>query len=546
MPVSEKLAFEIFYIEFWHILSLLLFLGINYYIIIKARKSPLLYSYLSTQVMLILWIIAKIFKTVSPDISLRWVFISLQYFGASFIGGALFLFAYIYSYGRVPSKLLFSFILIPCFSCFLIAASNPLHFRFYASFTFYADSFGPLFYFNMSITYLYLTISAVMLARGFFKMFGSERIRAYLFLIGISVPILVNLFYILNLFEALFDYSPLFDYTPIATNVSLVLFALAAFRYRFLDILPIAGTQVFEDLSNPIVVIGRHRRIVAANKSMLEVCPQLMTGDLLPEELSLVSGSTIKLGEQTYMLVHSAQKNYTVLRFIDRTESENLLAQLKRKNIEISDRNARLEEMSANKKKLAEIKAERYVLQELHDILGHATVLAISACEVEILTGAENYTPTLSNIENLLSQGKEEFTQMLSLDYCTKESSSLLIVLGNLINSTSDSGLITNLSVLGNVFELSAKDSDAVYHICREAITNTLKHGKASSLNIVLRYQEQELELFLIDNGIGCNAVVYGKGLSGMQQRMTDIGGSIEFHSDEDCGFYIHAKVKKK
>jgi hypothetical protein len=53
------------YIELWHILSLLLILCVNYYIGLKARRTPLLYTFFAAQLMLGLWMIAKIGKTVS-------------------------------------------------------------------------------------------------------------------------------------------------------------------------------------------------------------------------------------------------------------------------------------------------------------------------------------------------------------------------------------------------------------------------------------------------------------------------------------------------
>ncbi len=111
----------------------------------------------------------------------------------------------------------------------------------YATFDFYGDTFGDLFYVNMGISYTYMLAAILLLSRGFFKMFGPEQKRARLFAAGIVFPLVINDLYITKLFDILFDYVPLFDYTPIATNVSLLVFTLAAFRYRFLDLLPVAG-----------------------------------------------------------------------------------------------------------------------------------------------------------------------------------------------------------------------------------------------------------------------------------------------------------------
>lgn len=267
MPVSEKLAYEIFVIEFWHIASLLLSLGVNYYIYLKARKTPVLFAYLLTQVMLAIWMISKICKTVSPTIELRWVFIVTQYFGVSFLGSVLLLFAILYAKGKMPKLWQIVLWTLPALASFLIVATNPLHHLFYSSFTFYKDTFGPLFYVTMAVSYGYIVLSIIMLSKGFVTMFGTLRTRANLFVAGIMLPLLVNVFYALGLFRSLFDYRPLFDYTPIATDISLFTFALAALRYRFVDILPATQTQVLDATNDAIALHSKNGVILYANHS---------------------------------------------------------------------------------------------------------------------------------------------------------------------------------------------------------------------------------------------------------------------------------------
>ena len=71
MEVSDKLALEFNTIIVSHTLTLLLLVSFSAYVYFRARKSPLLYSYISVVGMIALWLIAKILKTVSPIIELR-------------------------------------------------------------------------------------------------------------------------------------------------------------------------------------------------------------------------------------------------------------------------------------------------------------------------------------------------------------------------------------------------------------------------------------------------------------------------------------------
>lgn len=546
MPVTAKLAYEIFHIELWHILSLIFIIGVNYFITLKARKTPLLYSYLSAQAMLVIWIVSKIFKTVSPDIQLRWFFIVTQYFGVSFLGGTLIVFAYIYSKKKLPSIGKLFLWNIPAFYSFIVVVTNPLHYKFYSRFTFYGDRFGPLFYINMTITYIYLIITIGMLSRGFLKMFSRERKRAYLFAVGIIIPLVINVFYILDIFEALFDYHPLFDYTPIATNISLIFFALAAFQYRFLDILPMAGQQIYDGINDAIVIVDKNNHIISQNRSFCNLNSDKKTDDTLPTELINKPSDKLHLSDSIYQIIYKQKKKFTMIRLIDTTAVDSMLHLLKIRNSELSKSNDRLEQLLSKKRHLADIKTRNFILQELHDILGHATVLAISACEVDILSGAKNYTSTLSSVKKLLDESNHEFNLILSTEEAPNERTSLLIASESLIASIGNCPLDIELVVQGTVFELKSLSSEACYRLCQETITNSIKHSNATSLSFIYRYNEENLEIFAIDNGNGCETITYGKGLNGMVTRFTSISGYIEFSSDINCGFHIHAKIPRK
>ena len=103
MDVSDKLAFEIYTISIFHIIALILIFSFSLYIFFRARKTPLLYSYLTVVSMIVLWMLSKLLKTVAPSIELRWFFIVTQYFGVDFLGVSLVVFAYIYTTEVVPS-----------------------------------------------------------------------------------------------------------------------------------------------------------------------------------------------------------------------------------------------------------------------------------------------------------------------------------------------------------------------------------------------------------------------------------------------------------
>ena len=546
MPVSAALAYEIFYIEFWHILSLMLILSVNYYIALKARKTPLLYSYFTAQVMLVIWIVSKIFKTVSPTIGLRWFFIVTQYFGVSFLGPALLVFAWVYAKKRMPAFWQILLLSAPAAYSFIVVLTNPWHYRMYATFDFYKDTFGDLFYINMAVSYLYTAAAVLMLSRGFFKMFGRERTRAALFAAGILFPFVINLFYVAGLFKTLLDYTPLFDYTPIATNFSLILFTLAAFRYRFLDMLPMAGRQIFNGIGDAVAVTDKKGRILRQNIDFNKIYPETGQGEPLPEGLMAADGGLITAGPGVYRVSVKQNKKVNIVSLTEKTAIYKMVNLTKAKNAELTEANRNLEELLQKKRLLADLKTRNRILQELHDILGHSVVLAISLCEAEVLSDAANYSDTLNKINEMLKTSNEEFDGILKAHENPVQRTPLLKRLEELAFNATNSGLPTELIIQGPVYDTGPTLSKAVYGLCREAVTNAVKYAHATILSFVIRYNEEDIEVFAIDNGSGCKSIQKGKGLSGIIKGFGDAGGSVEIASDTGCGFYIHAKAGRQ
>ena len=79
--------------------------------------------------------------------------------------------------------------------------------------------------------------------------------------------------------------------------------------------------------------------------------------------------------------------------------------------------------------------------------------------------------------------------------------------------------------------------SQAVHDCVRESITNMLKYADASEMEIVLRFQEEKLELVMADDGVGCEEIVDSQGLAGIRERVEKRKGTVRFFSEPGQGF---------
>ena len=95
-------------------------------------------------------------------------------------------------------------------------------------------------------------------------------------------------------------------------------------------------------------------------------------------------------------------------------------------------------------------------------------------------------------------------------------------------------------------FELEKGIEDHLFRILQEAISNTLRHGKAKHLEIRLRKMESFAIMRIIDDGIGFDSKIRkagSYGLATMQERVNEIGGNLKIISMPTKGTQIEVKV---
>jgi signal transduction histidine kinase len=81
----------------------------------------------------------------------------------------------------------------------------------------------------------------------------------------------------------------------------------------------------------------------------------------------------------------------------------------------------------------------------------------------------------------------------------------------------------------------------AAYYTACEGVTNAVKHSGASQVTLHTRCDEGRLVLLVNDNGVGGAALGVGTGLTGLQDRVTAHGGTLEITSPRGQGTTLTA-----
>jgi signal transduction histidine kinase len=86
------------------------------------------------------------------------------------------------------------------------------------------------------------------------------------------------------------------------------------------------------------------------------------------------------------------------------------------------------------------------------------------------------------------------------------------------------------------------RSSHALLRCAQEFVTNSIRHAGARNVWIALRAGAAELELTARDDGVGTRELRPGGGLSGMRERLEELGGTLAVDVG-DAGFALRATV---
>src|SRR5438093_8731787 len=116
---------------------------------------------------------------------------------------------------------------------------------------------------------------------------------------------------------------------------------------------------------------------------------------------------------------------------------------------------------------------------------------------------------------------------------------------GSIKNTTVGTALHATFETQGKLPELPQPWQENLLHIGQEALTNTLKYAHARNFKTRLTYKAKELRLEIRDDGQGFKAKDRhdGVGLSGMRERVEQMGGELEITSSRGKGTKITVRL---
>jgi signal transduction histidine kinase len=183
----------------------------------------------------------------------------------------------------------------------------------------------------------------------------------------------------------------------------------------------------------------------------------------------------------------------------------------------------------------------RNISWELHDNIGQLLTLAKiqlqNATKENINDVSETITRGLREVRALSKLINPEAINNINL----KEAIQLEVDRFNRLNF-----IDSKLLILGDEKEIDKKHNIIIFRILQEFFSNTIKHSRASSLNVILDYKEDSIVISAEDNGVGFspNSKKEGIGLLNIKKRAKLINAEINFTSEKNKGTTLKIDYK--
>lgn len=210
-----------------------------------------------------------------PELSSKIFWSDLTYLAIAPLPVIWFALALSYSRNRqdIRARTIAWLSIIPVITLVLVP-TNGLHYWAFGSasplntpeFSSFSRAYGPWFWVHTAFSYTLILAGIGIFARCMILSQGHFRKQTIIMLVGSLIPLVFNAVYLLD------DESHLrLDYTPVAFAATGAVYFLGLFKYKMLDLMPIARAEIVRSMEDAVIVTDMNGYILDTNESALHL-----------------------------------------------------------------------------------------------------------------------------------------------------------------------------------------------------------------------------------------------------------------------------------
>lgn len=456
------------------------------------------------QISIILWLVSQLLIIFSVTPEQKWISYTIGNFGISCFAPYWLMFSA--EYTELPFRKLFRILPLVSVSAIIIVLADPVSHLYYRDFDMLNVEYASGFYIYQIIYYIFIISGIIFIFVKQVHLYGHITSQAVLLILSTAVPLVVNILTVTKVFDAGVELTPLF----FAFSSIMILLALG--RYGLLDINTVAIKDIIDNIDTGVIICTPDGKISYRNHFAESISNDFPENS---QEIFL---------DGRYLSFRRSQcrsKNKCVAEIVtinDITEYHNLSIEIERNRI----------------------------AQEIHDSAGHTFTMINSMSRIidsEIHKPAPDMNAISEYVKELDGLSRSGITQLrCSINNLREENFMKSII--QAVKTVTDSvrGINIDLCIQGSDSEYDFCIRE-VYDNCREILTNAIRYSGADRIDVILKFFDDRLELYILDNGRGCTEITEHGGLSGIRQRTEKLGGSVKFSSVSGEGFSVIIKI---
>ncbi|MFW6262473.1 MAG: sensor histidine kinase [Thermotogota bacterium] len=231
--------------------------------------------------------------------------------------------------------------------------------------------------------------------------------------------------------------------------------------------------------------------------------------------------------------------------------AQRLYDQLRVSEEKLQEAYETLENYSQTIEELTLLRERTRISRELHDSVGHAlSTTSIQLRAIKTLIGKDPEKAAVM-IEHLsayshdaLDNVRRTVQQLRPIEFEHYEG---IFAIEELIKTFRKlTGVDVRLIVSKVSYPMNSDQSHQLYRIIQECLSNSLRHGKASMIQVSIQFLSDSIYSQIKDNGQGCTQIQYGMGISGIKERVDSLKGEMNIYTKRDQGFEVTIKLPRR
>lgn len=285
-----------------------------------------------------------------------------------------------------------------------------------------------------------------------------------------------------------------------------------------------------------------------------KIVKYIYAGIIIIIATSISLGNNKEAGFVNFIIISGL---YILLSYISRLYSTKLEAQKLYDKLKVSEEklievNKELEGYVDTIEEITLLKERNRISREIHDSVGHALSTAmIQLTAMEAIAEKENSAikDSIKKLRNFINDSFQDVKRAVrELKPDQYENYKGILRLQDVCkNFQRMTGIEIKVIISKGQWNLSTKQVSHLYRITQEVLSNSLKHGKASTIKVIMNFTDSEFIISFSDDGIGTDKIVEsGVGLKSIKERAEEIEATVDMRSARGKGFFVKIVVPKE